>query len=596
MNFLALAADAERENAEREAERQAARAAEARDMETDRVMRDEERKLMNIPVEELTISQAHRLRSFYQRLSNSDSERRARLGQFIATIPNRLLPGGLPNAPADSNSPDARLTGLIASLADNPEDDSLTRHLADVQETRRLEQGQVRRPYVRRHRRVAAICRLVQQVPAEDLPDDARNCIICGEEMLRGQDEGLEAEIPVRLPCPGGHVFGHACIHQWLADPTINTCPTCRHNFSGELQNRRNQRPVTDSEGASFLELYASTLAADESLQDVNDAAEEAARAAREPARERAVVPLIGVAEFEDIDEIAELAAGIATMARAEFDAAPPSRRRQISAAIDAINAALDAAPPPRRRQIRAAIDAMNAAPRPHPGIRRRRRSSGAIEVIDAVPRPRRRSPPMPVPFNAMDARPRRRRRHTPILLRNGHFRIETTMVMPGSVTWSRVSFLGPVPEGGNDDELYNRFTEYARNGHDEFINRMNGFLEEAVEADRVARENAENARVAALVPLPAEEIAALDLQNEAPPAEVAAANASPVESGTVAPPPSVQEDEEQPVAAEENAAPQAYIEDNASENSQQSDSDDGSGEFTITELGHGYGGGFGGL
>jgi len=72
--------------------------------------------------------------------------------------------------------------------------------------------------------------------PLELKKDKERHhCTICSSTFHNFADVAErthENEYPVRLPCHPTHIFGHACIVQWFADPANNTCPNCRAPFT----------------------------------------------------------------------------------------------------------------------------------------------------------------------------------------------------------------------------------------------------------------------------------------------------------------------------------------------------------------------------
>jgi len=70
-------------------------------------------------------------------------------------------------------------------------------------------------------------------VTIADLPEDGRECPICGVTYGESDDDGhIPPEEAVRLGCGNNHVFGRACITAWLTDTNVNgparTCPTDR--------------------------------------------------------------------------------------------------------------------------------------------------------------------------------------------------------------------------------------------------------------------------------------------------------------------------------------------------------------------------------
>jgi len=230
-----------------------------------------ERLLMNIPLACLSTGQAEYLRFVLRRLGTSGSESAAGFGRFIAAISERLLPSTDASAPAPGdNGPaytdlvDTSIDTLIRSLADNGEETLTIESLAGLQEERRIRHGQ--RPYRRRHKRVAAICRLVKRLPASSIHEPA--CSICHEDFLPESD-GDAAERPVVLPCE--HVLGQVCAQTWFAKNT--TCPICRRNYSEELFNGQNSRSVLGRESVTFLEDYAEGVARSEAAQDELDTA-----------------------------------------------------------------------------------------------------------------------------------------------------------------------------------------------------------------------------------------------------------------------------------------------------------------------------------
>lgn len=81
-------------------------------------------------------------------------------------------------------------------------------------------------------RRRQAIPSLLTFADIASLPDsvDDRECIICTNPFGISTADHVP-EQPCRLPC--GHVFGRACITQWLKDQT--SCPYCRRDFRAEL-------------------------------------------------------------------------------------------------------------------------------------------------------------------------------------------------------------------------------------------------------------------------------------------------------------------------------------------------------------------------
>ena len=65
-------------------------------------------------------------------------------------------------------------------------------------------------------------------------PDD-RTCAICRESYVAdgyapgALDDCELPDIPTRLPCPGNHIFGIACVSKWLQGQ--QNCPCCRHKL-----------------------------------------------------------------------------------------------------------------------------------------------------------------------------------------------------------------------------------------------------------------------------------------------------------------------------------------------------------------------------
>jgi hypothetical protein len=233
----------------------------------DQDLLNEERLLMNIPPEQLTVAQAHHLRCICRRVS----ERVSRLEGFIETVPERLLPGAGAGALADDDPVDTSIYTLIRSLIDDTEEDRVVASLTELQEDRRVRHG--RRPYLQRHRRVEAICRLLRHAFAIRRDDPEHP--ICSEG-FGTRDEGVE--IPVEFPC--GHAIGSFCLQHWLADNT--TCPICRRDYSRQLFNPRNRRPILDRESDNLREDYVAAVAQSEALQDEAEAAEAQAAEARE--------------------------------------------------------------------------------------------------------------------------------------------------------------------------------------------------------------------------------------------------------------------------------------------------------------------------
>lgn len=57
-------------------------------------------------------------------------------------------------------------------------------------------------------------------------PDEPQRCCICLDPYYTSTGDEY-AEVPLQLPC--GHVFGDACIAEWMQ--TKRTCPLCRFEF-----------------------------------------------------------------------------------------------------------------------------------------------------------------------------------------------------------------------------------------------------------------------------------------------------------------------------------------------------------------------------
>lgn len=58
----------------------------------------------------------------------------------------------------------------------------------------------------------------------EELEQTDKVCIICREEMVFPQEEGVLRNTPKKLGC--GHIFHFKCLKSWLERQ--QSCPTCR--------------------------------------------------------------------------------------------------------------------------------------------------------------------------------------------------------------------------------------------------------------------------------------------------------------------------------------------------------------------------------
>ena len=76
------------------------------------------------------------------------------------------------------------------------------------------------------------IGKLFTQVDLDSLEQEDRECIICNVS-YGSADVTKDIEFPVKLKCPGGHIFGSKCITSWLTEKT--TCPYCRFEFQDTI-------------------------------------------------------------------------------------------------------------------------------------------------------------------------------------------------------------------------------------------------------------------------------------------------------------------------------------------------------------------------
>jgi len=86
-------------------------------------------------------------------------------------------------------------------------------------------------------------------VTIADLPEDGRECPICGVTYGESDDGGhIPPEEAVRLGCGNNHVFGRACITAWLTDTNVNgsarTCPIDRNVLFNDEQPAARCEPL----------------------------------------------------------------------------------------------------------------------------------------------------------------------------------------------------------------------------------------------------------------------------------------------------------------------------------------------------------------
>lgn len=81
---------------------------------------------------------------------------------------------------------------------------------------------------------------LYERNPGEILAEDDKACSICSNFFSEVLTDDLEpmgtSEYPIRLCCPGKHIFGHRCIFKWFQTQraAMPSCPLCRFSFSSE--------------------------------------------------------------------------------------------------------------------------------------------------------------------------------------------------------------------------------------------------------------------------------------------------------------------------------------------------------------------------
>ncbi|KAG4421110.1 hypothetical protein IFR04_005753 [Cadophora malorum] len=165
---------------------------------------------------------------------NDDQNRHRVLGAALFRIPERILRGYTRNQLREHVE---RLSEVLETRRHELRTDTITLRLA----RRLLVAATPRDPTGTSlsERAAEALARRRQAIPSllivadiASLPDseDDRECIICTNP-FGISTAGHVPEGPCRLPC--GHVFGRACISQWLRDQT--SCPFCRRDFRVEL-------------------------------------------------------------------------------------------------------------------------------------------------------------------------------------------------------------------------------------------------------------------------------------------------------------------------------------------------------------------------
>ena len=104
-----------------------------------------------------------------------------------------------------------------------------TFHILRPEELEQIESKRLRLP------EVIHLMNALPMIHLEALSPEERSCVICQEPFTTdGYNCGAPAsqtqlDVPTRLPCPGRHVFGFACISQWFLDHS--DCPCCRHRL-----------------------------------------------------------------------------------------------------------------------------------------------------------------------------------------------------------------------------------------------------------------------------------------------------------------------------------------------------------------------------
>ena len=101
----------------------------------------------------------------------------------------------------------------------------------------------------------ARMATCLTDIMVSDLSFDSQECSICQLSLLASSKAG---EIsctgpPTRLIC--GHIFGKACILEWLVDNP--TCPFCRLNFEGVVW--RNERTGLIKDLEETIQLHDQT-------------------------------------------------------------------------------------------------------------------------------------------------------------------------------------------------------------------------------------------------------------------------------------------------------------------------------------------------